>query len=589
MTEPTEKPHISQTQLTSYECCGEAYRRRYCEGEKIPPGIVMVKGTGVHGGSKANFKQKIESKIDLPRADIIDISVSEFDNSVKKGILLTQEEESIGYQNIVGKARDSVMTFGGLYADYVAPEYQPQFVEQKHKIEIPTASHDLLCYMDIADIRDIVTDLKTASKKKNQKEVDDSEQLSFYALVFKAITGHLPSAVRLETLILTPKIQKPDHQMLEATRTIDDLQVILNRINAMLKGIKAGIFIPALATSWQCLSMDTEILTKEGWKTYNDMNDSDKTLTLNPYSHLLEWQSPSQRFVKKHSTRKMVCYTGRSINFCVTPDHRMYVRSVGRGKWRWTTAKQVEGKGSMAFPVAGYLNKTGVQITDDWLALSGWLCAEGHFRKNSCMIEIAQKKNTQGYYLIENLLRKLGIAFTYNYNPKWSGSFRIYKDDSRYIRTHIQNSKYLPSWLWYADARQFRVWLEAFIKGDGSIKSPTSYIVGQKDEKFIDNLQILAITNRIGATKSPRKTSSTGGKYSCLYLLDGITERVTEAAIVGKHYIKDAEAQSVWCVTVPNGTIVTRHKGKVLITGNCSPTYCGYAMTCPYFLKAHKH
>jgi hypothetical protein len=76
MTEPTEKPHLSQTQLTMYEKCGESYRRRYCdcEGEKIPPGIALVKGTGVHGGSKANFKQKIETKEDLSRKKIIDIS-----------------------------------------------------------------------------------------------------------------------------------------------------------------------------------------------------------------------------------------------------------------------------------------------------------------------------------------------------------------------------------------------------------------------------------------------------------------------------------------------------------------------------------
>jgi hypothetical protein len=250
MTEPIEKPHLRQSQLTSYERCGEAYRRRYIENEKIPPGVVLVKGTGVHGGSKVNFTQKIESKVDLPRTDIIDIAVSEFDNQVNKyGVLLTTEEETIGYHEVIDKARDSVMIFGGLYADYVAPEYQPKFVEKEHKIEIPTASHDLMCHMDLADIRDIVTDLKTTKKKKTQKEVDDSEQLTFYALVFKALTGHLPSAVRLEALI---DKKNPERQMLEATRTMDDLQVILNRINAMLKGLKAGIFIPALATSWQC-------------------------------------------------------------------------------------------------------------------------------------------------------------------------------------------------------------------------------------------------------------------------------------------------------------------------------------------------
>lgn len=244
------KPHISQTQLVCYEKCGEIYRRRYIEGEKIPPPIVMVKGSGVHGGSKANFSQKMESHKDLPAKDIIDISVSEFDNKLTAdGILLTPDEVTRGYKNIVGEARDAVRVLSNLYAKEVAPVYQPQFVEQKHELELPNASHDLLMWMDICDEKDIIVDVKTGTKKRNQRDVDTDEQLSFYTLVFLGITGRMPASVCFECLL---DQKKPKHDRLESTRTKEDLEAVVARINTMIHGLKKGIFMPAPAMAWWC-------------------------------------------------------------------------------------------------------------------------------------------------------------------------------------------------------------------------------------------------------------------------------------------------------------------------------------------------
>lgn len=245
-----DKPYLSQTQLTMYERCGEQYRRRYIEKEKIPPGIGLVKGTGVHGGSKANFRQKIETRKDLPKKEIIDISVANFDKKLnKEGISLTREEETTGYKKVVGQARDAVVVLSALYSDCVAPKYQPQFVEEKQLLEVPEASHNLLIMLDVADIEGIIADVKTSKKKINQQAIDEDEQLTFYSLVYTAKTGKLPKAVRLERLI-EKKI--PEYQMLESMRTMKDLRVIVNRINVMLNGLKKGSFIPCQSTAWWC-------------------------------------------------------------------------------------------------------------------------------------------------------------------------------------------------------------------------------------------------------------------------------------------------------------------------------------------------
>jgi len=248
----SDKPYISSSQLGLYEMCGEAYRRSYIEKEKIPPGIAMIKGIGVHGGSRANFRQKKDSHQDLPKKDIAEISVTEMERSLGYGVMLTPEEDSVGKDIIIGKAKDSVVVFADLYSDFVAPEYQPVFTEEKQRIVIPDSSHDLMAVMDVADDKKRIVDLKSTGKKKTQKDVDDSEQLSFYSLVYKALTGELPEEVRLEVLV---EKKQSERQLLVGKRDMADLTVLISRINTMIKGLSAGIFMPCPASFWKCNPM----------------------------------------------------------------------------------------------------------------------------------------------------------------------------------------------------------------------------------------------------------------------------------------------------------------------------------------------
>jgi hypothetical protein len=103
--------------------------------------------------------------------------------------------------------------------------------------------------MDLADDLDRVTDLKTAGKSKTQKEVDTSEQLSMYALVFKAITKRLPTEVRLETLVDT---KTPKRQPLVSMRDQQDLEVLVARVDTMIKALAKEVFVPAQPNSWVC-------------------------------------------------------------------------------------------------------------------------------------------------------------------------------------------------------------------------------------------------------------------------------------------------------------------------------------------------
>lgn len=244
-----KKPTIRQSGIESFTRCGEAYRRRYLEGEIIPPGIAPLTGTAFHAGARVNFKQKIESHADLPAKEIIEAAVAEFDAITTGGYILTDEEVGIGHKRVLGMAKDQLAGLAELYARQIAPDYQPVYVEQGFTIALPAASHDLSGTMDLADDKRIVTDFKTAGKRKNAQEAAASVQLTAYAAAYKMLTGEMPTAVRLETLV---KKRQPERQILESTRSVEDFTALAHRINAVLKAIDAGIFTPATPGAWWC-------------------------------------------------------------------------------------------------------------------------------------------------------------------------------------------------------------------------------------------------------------------------------------------------------------------------------------------------
>lgn len=244
------RPHLSPSQISTYLRCGEMWRRRYIEGEIIPPGITLIKGRSIHTGAEINHRQKIESHRDMKKKDIIEISVNDVETiKAEDGYSLTEEEQGIGAAKVLGQAKDRIAVIAGLYMDEVAPTIQPVLVEETFRIELPGGSHDLLGRIDYCDDQQRVGDIKTASKSKNQADIDNSDQMTFYHLAYQSRFGHPPAGLRMDVLV-DKKV--PAAQFLTSTRDEQDYEILINKINAVLAGLKAGIFLPAPENSWIC-------------------------------------------------------------------------------------------------------------------------------------------------------------------------------------------------------------------------------------------------------------------------------------------------------------------------------------------------
>ena len=232
-----------------YAKCGEQYRRRYIEKQIIPPGMAMLRGTGVHGGIETNMRQKIETYRDLPVADVIDAAVAKFDDELKAGFQLDQDESSRGKDVVIGDTRDLVATMAGVAGSDLCPKYQPTVIEQGVRIEIPTSTHDLFGVIDLADDKARIIDVKTSGKSKTQNDADGSVQLTVYSAMHQVLTGSPPAELVLETLVAT---KTPKLQTLVTKRGNADLVALGARIEATTYGIAKGVFAPAPAGAWWC-------------------------------------------------------------------------------------------------------------------------------------------------------------------------------------------------------------------------------------------------------------------------------------------------------------------------------------------------
>lgn len=250
MTKPNARPHLSPSQLETYCQCPERWRRIYLEGEKIPPATAMLRGTAVHAAAAHNFAQKVESHVDLPPADLAAVADASFTAELESdGVELTAEEQSMGKDKVLGQSRDAAVKMAEFHAREQAPDYQPALVEAPFRVELP-GSHDLVGVIDLADDRGRVTDLKTASKRKNQADADDSLQLTVYDVGHRVLTGQPAAELRLDTIVQGER--DLSRHVLATQRSEADFAALAQRVNIVTASIAAGVFTPAPLGAWWC-------------------------------------------------------------------------------------------------------------------------------------------------------------------------------------------------------------------------------------------------------------------------------------------------------------------------------------------------
>ena len=313
-----------------------------------------------------------------------------------------------------------------------------------------------------------------------------------------------------------------------------------------------------------CLSEDTEILTKEGWKFRNEITYNDRPLTFNLNDNSIEIDYVKEIIDLDFNGN---AYTNKRIPFLVSPNHRIIYKwwSVSK-EWQIKRAKDFNGSyGGIFIPLAGNINPRYIKKQkDDLVALAGWLISEGSFIKEHNGIRISQGDIHQDYINeIRKILERLEIDFT-EHNTGNSMPFYINASSGKEIRKLIPE-KNIPEWVNYLDNRQFDIFFHALVKGDGSFY-PTwhsgKYYSG--DKKIIDRLQTALLLHGYRSQFRWKKGGFKNGGWVLGWVKSPIISLEHKPFITPIPY-----KGKMWSVNTWNTTLIARRNGYEFITGNC--------------------
>jgi hypothetical protein len=370
-----------------------------------------------------------------------------------------------------------------------------------------------------------------------------------------------------------------------------------------------------LSKGYDCYHENTEFLTENGWKKYDQIIENETIATVNPLTKEIEFQIPFDR-VKKSYSGKMYEFIGNYTRMCVTPNHRMFVSNCHRkptnnystkydeknSNWQFVKLCDLLNKNRSCFHILNSVinNKIDFKIEDDFLNILGFFISEGNFAKfkngipKTIRICQTNKGKTDFYKIMDSLGAKYNFR-KYSYTRKnrpdlietvWI-SYNHELVQKIFSECGNKKTKRLPNWIFQLSVRQIDILLNSLLLGDGTNKNNFVDVYYTSLKLLADDVQTLGI---LGG-----REVNLNGPYTSISNYNGLlltTYQVTITKKLGKpnSIILNPKLKkqkrlnrknfgsrggneidyngNIVCFSVPNELLLTRYKGKIAVQGN---------------------
>lgn len=307
-----------------------------------------------------------------------------------------------------------------------------------------------------------------------------------------------------------------------------------------------------------CISKDSEILTVNGWKSYDTISKEDLIYSVD--DGIVKAGNINDIIINKNYSGYVYRGKFKSVKIDVTDEHRMYDYS-DNNMQNVIVANDFFSKRARKIRLSGVINNKGIGWSNDELKLYIILAADGNINKRTNLGRVMVKKTYKIDY-IEQLLNRLKIPFTKN--KQKSGSF-TFNFQMPKIFSDLQ-IKGLDSILLNANKNDCYQILDAYENSDGC-RNGKGIIIYSGKEYEIDLLQHIFCINGFSATKYSRfhGFANTLNHQLSVYEREFSTINRIDKAIK-KEYV---ENELYWCISTTYENFFTRLNGKVYLTGNC--------------------
>jgi len=355
-----------------------------------------------------------------------------------------------------------------------------------------------------------------------------------------------------------------------------------------------GKIILILGNHDHCFSLETEILTTAGYKSFKYLKMGDIIPTINKEQNIIE-MNPIENIMQAWVDQAYM-FNGRSASGVFSKNHEhiilqnTYLKNKTEPierKWVKLPSSTIWNyKSRLLMPASFISGQEDINISDNWLSFFGWLFSDGGFDKQGA-ITLYQSK-PKNIPIIEHLLTQLKLTYTTtirkNKTPNWYNNklikgnypafeFRIKSVIGKPIleQFSITHRHQLPSWFFNLSDRQVRLFLTSYKLGNGSKgNSPSECVWGTKE--LLSSLMGLCITHGIDCNLVEQNTRK-GVYYLCLrnrpFVKNMQYKRnygIREIPVTNRQII--SYNNMMYDIEVKNHTFFIRHNGKSLITGN---------------------
>jgi len=186
--------HLSASMLGTWLRCGEQFRRRYIEGERIPPGVSARRGSAVHKAAERNYNHKRLTGRDLPLTDLHDACRDEYVRLIPDEGVFFPPEQLPEKASLLNRSLNQALSATTLFHNQIAPKVVPLeaelWVEGDLGFGLPVVG-----ILDLVEPEGRLCDLKIMDRK-GQDWADRELQPTFYCALWHARTGSWPTGFR---------------------------------------------------------------------------------------------------------------------------------------------------------------------------------------------------------------------------------------------------------------------------------------------------------------------------------------------------------------------------------------------------------
>lgn len=349
-----------------------------------------------------------------------------------------------------------------------------------------------------------------------------------------------------------------------------------------------------LRTAYRCFSEDTQLLTARGWTPVAEIRLDDSLATLRP-DGVMEYHAPSALHAYQYAGQMLHIHS-RGLDQLVTPNHHVYIKPVYPGaRYRLREAAAIstyscfkrdaiwDAPDIATYKIPAWVDGHGhlwpahEVPMDDWLAFLAIFLAQGHTtrtKRGQRLVGVCQKRGWK-CEKIREIVRAIGFP-VYEHPQKERVLFEITRGQLYEVLRPFGKSHntYVPDYVKQASARQMRLFLDIYLLGDGTpayqtqrqtgepiVNGPCLYTVSPR---MADDLMELGI--KAGYVSNVSWQKHINGFGAGVYRVP--LSPPNKQGYLATHYDAVDYDGAVYCVTVPNHTVLARRNGRACWSGN---------------------